>query len=230
MHILTADIHGVDDIGDVALPDGFENFVGAVVYLRPDAGPDTMLAQENRGADGGLNVKAQPVEPANQGQGFLLVLVGDGHEYSAVIFQLHPRRLHCLVQRVGQVVVVADGLAGGLHLRRQVGVQPPQLGEGESRGFGIVPLLLVGVQHVDALLLQALTQRHQRGNVCQRVARGLAQERHGTGGTGIDLDDRHTILRVDNKLNIIQSLNADGRPQLLCVLQNDALDLVGDGE
>ena len=58
MHILTADVHGVDDVGDVALTDGFENFVGAVVYLRPDAGPDTMLAQENRGANGCLDVEA----------------------------------------------------------------------------------------------------------------------------------------------------------------------------
>ena len=65
------------------------------------------------------------------------------------------------------------------------------------------PLLLVGVQHVDALLLQALTQRHQRGNVRQRIARGLAQARHGTGGTGIDLDDRHMILRIDDELDIV---------------------------
>ena len=148
-----------------------------------------MAAQEIGRTGSRLDVEAEVVEPADQRQGFLLVLVGNGHEYGAVVFQLHPRRLHCLVQRVGQVVVVADGLAGGLHLRRQVGVQPPQLGEGESRGFGIVPLLLVGVQYVDALLLQAPPQRHQRGNVRQRVAGGLAQERHGAGGTGIDLDD-----------------------------------------
>ena len=82
MHILTADIHGVDDVGDVALTNGIENFVGAVVHLRPDAGPDAVPAQENRGAYGGLNVEAQLVKPADQGQRFLLVLVGDGHEYS----------------------------------------------------------------------------------------------------------------------------------------------------
>ena len=38
------------------------------------------------------------------------------------------------------------------------------------------------------------------------------------------------ILRIDDELDIVQSLNADGRPQLLRVLQNNALDLIGNGE
>ena len=87
VHILTADVHGVDDVGDIALTDANpESRRSRRPTFARTRVRDAVLLQENRGAHGGLDVEAQLVEPADQGQRFLLVLVGDGHEYSAVIF------------------------------------------------------------------------------------------------------------------------------------------------
>ena len=71
-------VPGVDDVGDVALPQGVGNFVAAVADLGESVGADAVLFQESGGAGGGLDVEAQLVEPVDQRQGLLLVLVGNG--------------------------------------------------------------------------------------------------------------------------------------------------------
>ena len=71
-------VTGVDDVGDVALPQSVGDLIAAVADLTQGVGADAVLLQEGGSAGGGLDVEAQLVEPADQRQGLLLVLVGDG--------------------------------------------------------------------------------------------------------------------------------------------------------
>ena len=193
-------------------------------------GADAVFLQECGSSGGGLDVEAQTVEPADQGQRFLLVPVGDGGKDGAVVLQLHAGGLQRLVQGAGHGAVIADGLAGGLHFGGQIGVQTANFIEGEHRRFDVPALLFGGVDVEEALLLQAQTQNHVGGDVRKAVARGLAQEGNRAGGTGVDLDDGHVVLGIYDELHIEQADNADAQTQLFGVLQNDALDLVRDGE
>src|SRR5699024_800027 len=77
---------------------------------------------------------------------------------------------------------------------------------------------------------QGLAQDHFGGDVRQGVAGGLAQEGNGTGRTGVDLNDIHMVFLVHDELDVEQTHNADAQAQLLGVLEDDAFDLVGDGE
>ena len=60
----------------------------------------------------------------------------------AMVLQIHPRRLHGLVEGVGQPVVIPDCFPGGLHFRREVGVQPAELAEGEHGDLAVPPFFL----------------------------------------------------------------------------------------
>ena len=189
-----------------------------------------MGLQEGGSTLGGFDIEAQLVEPLHQRQSLRLVLVRDGGKDGAVILQAHTGCLEGLIQCPGQGPVVADGFAGGLHFGRQVGVQTTDLIEGEDGRLYIPALLLVRIDIEDTLFLQALAQDHFGGDIRQRVAGGLAQEGYGTGRPGVDLDNEHIVVLIHNELNIEQAHDADAQAQLLGILQDDAFDLIGDGE
>ena len=214
----------------MALAQGFQNLVAAVPQLFQHVGADAVLLEEFGGALGGLDVEAQVVEAADQGQGLLLVLIGHSGKHGAVVLQVGAGGLQGLIQGTVQLVVIADGLAGGLHLRGQVGIQAADLIEGEHRHLHIPAVLFFGIDVEDALLLQALAQDDLGGDIRQAVAGGLGQEGNGAGGAGIDLDDIDLLVLVHDELDIVQAHDADAQAQLLGVLQDDALHLVGNAE
>ena len=76
--LVGAGVPGVDDVGNMALPQRVGDFIAAVADLTQGVGADAVLLQEGGGAGGGLDVEAQLVEPVDQRQGLLLVLVGNG--------------------------------------------------------------------------------------------------------------------------------------------------------
>ena len=221
---------GVDDVSDVALTQRGGNVVRVHAELAAHTGANAVLAQELGRARRGLDVEAQVVEPADQRQRFLLVLVGYGGQHSAVILKLHARGLKRLVQRAVQARVVADGLAGGLHLGGQIRVQTADLGQREHWNLDVPALLLVGIEVEDALLLQRDAEDGAGGDVREAVARGLGQERHGARRAGIDLDDVDVFGLVHDELDVVQAHDAQTQPQLLGVAQDDSLHAVGDAE
>ena len=221
---------GVDDIADVAGADGIQDLVAALADLVTHAGADAVLLEEGGGAGRGLDVEAHVVEAAHQRQGFLPVLAGDRDKDGAVVLQLHARGLQRLVHGAAELVVIADGLAGGLHLGREVGVQTLDLVPGEDGDLDVMALLFIRVEIEEALLLQAFAQDDLGGDVREGVARGLGQEGHRAGGAGVDLDDIDVLVAVDDELDVVQADDADAETELFGVLQDDALDPVGDGE
>ena len=62
----------------MTLTQGVGDLVAAGADLCQRMGADAVLFEEGGGAGSGLNVEAQLVEPADQRQSLLLVLVGDG--------------------------------------------------------------------------------------------------------------------------------------------------------
>ena len=223
-------ILGVDHVSDVALTQCVGDLLTALADLGQRMGADAVLLEELSSTLGGFDVEAQLVEAADQGQSFVLVLVSDGGQHRAVILQMHAGCLQCLIERTGHGLVVTDGFAGGLHFGGQVSVQTADLVEGEDGSLDVEALLLIGIDVEDALFLQALAEDHFGSNVSEAVAGGLAQEGNGTGGTGVDLDDEHVVILVYDELDVEQTHDADAQTQLLGILQDLTLDLVGDGE
>ena len=113
--LIRAGIPGVDDIGDVSLPQGVGDFLAALADLAEHMGADPVFFQILGGAGGSFDVEAQVVEAADQLQSFLLILVGDGCQNCAVVLQMHTGGLQRLIQSAIQCLVVADGFAGRLH-------------------------------------------------------------------------------------------------------------------
>src|SRR5699024_9655207 len=75
-----------------------------------------------------------------------------------------------------------------------------------------------------------LAHNHFRGNICQGVAGSLAQEGHGTGRAGIHLNDKHIVFLVHNELDVVKADDANAQSQLLGVLEDNPLHLIGDTE
>ena len=135
-------------------------------------------------------------------------------------------RLQRLVKRAIELVVVADRLACGLHLGGKVGIKAAELVEREHGDLDVPALLFLGVDVEEALLFERLTHDDLGGDIGKTESRCLGQERHGTRGSGVDLDDVNVLFFIDDELNVEQSNDADAKAELLCVLQNRALDLV----
>ena len=230
MHILTPDIHGVDHIGHKAGTDRIQNFGRTIVNLSADAGFDAILAQEKGCTGSRLDIEAQLIEAANQRKRLLLILIRNGGKNSTVIQKLHTGCLKGFIQSSGHGIVITDGLAGGLHLRREVGVQAPELGEGECGRLDIIALFFVGIEQIHTLIVQAVTEGNPGRNIRKGIARCLTQEGYRSGRTGVDLDDKYIVIRVNDKLNVEQALDTNGGAKLLGILQNNALDLVGNRE
>ena len=81
VNVLAAHIHGVNDIGHISCPDRIQDFRGAVVHLSFDTGFDAVGLQKSRCTCGGFDVEAQPIEPAQQGQSFLLIFIRNRRKY-----------------------------------------------------------------------------------------------------------------------------------------------------
>ena len=101
----------------MALADRIEDFLGAFGDFFLFAGLDAMRLQELGRAGGRFDVEAQIVEPADQRNRPVLVLIGQRDQHRAVVDDAHVGGLQRLVQRAVEGIVVADRLAGRFHFR-----------------------------------------------------------------------------------------------------------------
>ena len=108
---------GVDDVAHVAGPDGIQYLLAAFAGLVPDPCADAVFPEHFPGQGGGFDIKTHVVEAPDQGDGFFLVFVCHADHDGAVIFQRQARGDQGLKDGPVQLVVVADGFAGGFHFR-----------------------------------------------------------------------------------------------------------------
>ncbi len=115
--------------------------------------------------------------------------------------QVHPGRDLRLGEGDPERPVDPHHLAGGLHLRPQQGVHVGELDEGEDR------LLHADVRRDDLLreaqLGQLPPRHHLRGELGQRHADGLADERDGARRARVDLEDVD-LAALDGELHVHQ--------------------------
>ena len=143
---------------------------------------------------------------------------------------MHSGSQQSLVQCSGQSGVITDSFTGGLHFRRQVCVHTSQLGEGECRSLNIPTLLFIGVYLVVTLFLQAVTQDHLGGDVCQRVTACLGDEGYGTGRSGVNFDNEYVVILIHDELDVVQAHDTYTQTQLYSVVQDGILNLLAYAE
>ena len=171
------------------------------------------LGQHHGGAGGGVDGKAHLVELLGDLADFRLVLVPHGDEHAAALGHLVAGGDQALVQGFFQVVANAQHLAGGLHLRPQVGVHVGELLKGEHRhlhrhiGGGLVQA------RAKAQVYQLVAQAHLGGQVAHGHAGDLTDVGHGAGGPGVHFDDvdlpiHEDVLEVDKAQGV--ELPAEG--------------------
>ena len=87
--VVGIDAPGIDDVGDMPLPERPGNLVAAVADLPEHVRADSVLLQESGRSLRGLYIEAEVIEAADQRKRLLLVLVGQSGEDGAVILQPH---------------------------------------------------------------------------------------------------------------------------------------------
>ena len=208
----------IDNIGDIASTDGFEDLFTALADFSADPGADTVLLEECCSTRRCLNVEAHVIEASHERQRLLLVLVCEGDKHCSVVLQLHSGCLQCLVHGARHLVIIAYGFPCGFHLGTQIGIETFNLVPGKYRHLDVMALFLFGIQIENPLLLETLAENDLSGDICQRPAGSFGEERHRAGGTWIDLDDVNALIPVHDKLDIVQSDDSDAEPQFFCVL------------
>ncbi|MPM48966.1 hypothetical protein SDC9_95693 [bioreactor metagenome] len=176
-------------------------------------------AEHLRRALGCVERKAHLKEAAHRVRNLHLVGVPNGHEQAAAPPHLVARGNESLVERFLARLADAEHLARGLHLRVEQNVHVRKLFKREHRhlyrdirrGF-VEPRAVAHVR-------QAFAEHGARREVDHRYARHLADVRHGTRRTGIDLDDVDFVL-VDDILNVHEPLRVQRERELARVLDD----------
>ena len=167
-------------------------------------GEEAVLLQSLGRAGGREQAEAQLRKLAGHVRRLGLVLVAHGQKQAALMAHLVPGSYQTLVDGLLQVGAQAQHLAGGLHLRAQVGIHVRQLLKGEAghlhRVVGALAVQSGTVAHVADLL----AQHGPHSQIHHRHARHLADIRHGTAGAGIGLNDVHLVV-VDDILDVDQA-------------------------
>ena len=221
---LPADLHAVpggvaalggggDDIVDLAAFQQGDGVHGAFVDLVHNLHGQAHLGKHHGRAGGGVQLEAHLRELLGDLTDFRLVLVPHGDEHAAALGHLVAGGDQALVQGFFQVVANAQHLAGGLHLRPQVGVHVGELLKGEHRhlhrhiGRGLVQA------RAKAQVYQLVAQADLGGQIAHGHAGDLTDIGHGAGSPGVHLDDidlpvHNDVLQVDQPQGV--QLPAEG--------------------
>ena len=194
-----------------------------MTHLRHRLGRNAPLTEVHRRAGGGQNAEAVLREFLHGVHEPRAVFCTHRDEHSA----RDGRAIAGLDLRLGigapEFRVDPHHLSGALHLGSQQSVGPWELHERKHRLLHRImprPDLLGEVQ-----LGQALPHHHQGGDLRQRSANRLGDERHGAGSPRVHLDDEH-LAALDRVLDIHESEHA----QFQSELSRRGTDLVDDRE
>ena len=135
---------------------------------------DTVFPEKRRGAAGGFDIEAETAEEPDQRKKFLFVMIIHGSKDCPMVRDPHACRLHRLVEGMETVPVIADGFAGGLHLRGEIGVHAAELRKRESGRLNKISGILRRRGEVgDPLFPERMTQHAESRDIRQMVPGGL---------------------------------------------------------
>ena len=138
--------------------------------------------------------------------------------------------MKCFIECTVEFVVVTDRFTRRFHFGREVSIKTANLVKGEYRNLNVPTLLFGRVNIKNALLLEALAQNNFGSNICQAVTRRLGKERNRTGRTRVYFNDEYVIVFINDELNVVKANNTNAKTKLFCILQNGALDFIGNTE
>ena len=186
-----------------------------------------MVFKEVRGTDRGLDIEAQLVETLDQRERLFLIFICKGNDNGTIVFHLDARCLQGLKESTVQALVVADGLTGGLHLRRQIRIHTIELLETEGRCLNIPAVgRFRRSQAGDALLFQGLSEHDAGRDRNEVLVCGLGKERNRSRCTRVDLDNIDAVVLVDDELDIEKTHDADAEAQTCGVIADRLFDLI----
>ena len=176
---------------------------------------------------GGQHAEAEVGQPLDREDRRALVAVGQRDEHRALGGQRAVGGGLRLGERRAELGVEAHDLAGGLHLRREHGVDAVALDGAEPvegqhrlldrdrRVLGQVGAVAGRGQHPGgAQVGDRLPHRDPGRGLGQLHRRRLGDERHGAAGPGVGLDHVEDVV-LDRVLDVHQPADADPRGQLL---------------
>ena len=187
---------------------------------------DARLAQGHGGAVGGVEVIAQLQQLGGQVDHPFLVAVAHGQEGATFARNLVTGTQLRLGIGLGEAAAHPHDFTGGAHFRTQQRIHTRELGERQYHFLHRV----VGRDDLggEALFFQALTGHDAGGNLGQRSAGGLGDEGHGTGGTGVHLDEVNLVV-FHRELHVHQTDHAEFQRQLAHLLAHLVLNGLGQG-
>ena len=142
--------------------------------------------------------------------------------------ELIARRDKSLEQSLAECLCDTEALAGGLHLRTKLVVNVVELLKAEYRHLDR-DVVADGVQTaLVAHVLELCAEDYLGRDVDHVNARYLADVRHGSGGTRVDLDNEYLVV-INDVLDIYQTYNVQRLSELLSVVDDDPLDVLSEG-
>ena len=198
---------GGDDVIHQAAFQQVDHIRAGAAHLAHHTAGDHLAVQIAGRLGGAVNLVAVVMQLPGQFGGFGLVAVLDGHDAAGagtghleLITGSHQALHHGLVEGGGN----AQHLAGGLHLGAQHGVHAVQLQEAVDGHLDSVVGALAVTPQAGAVahILQLFAQSAAHGQIDHRHTGDFGDVGHGTGGTGVDLDNidmvvLHSVLHVD---------------------------------
>ena len=212
---------GVDQQVDLAVGDHVGDVGPALGQLGHQLNADAGAAEKLVRAAGGHQAEAHGRELLAEAHDLGLVVVADAQEHRALGRQLHSSGHLALGERHAEAHVDAHHLAGRPHLRPEYHVHARELGEREDALFyrGLPRARRLG----HAKLIHAQPSHDLGGELRPRHAGRLGDERHGSAGARIHLDDEHLAV-LDGELDVHEPANAQPLSQQVGL----TLDLADD--
>ena len=102
---------GIDNIADIARPDGIKNLFAAFAQLAAQPCADAVLLEKSCGARRCFDIEAELIEALDQRQRLLLILIRQGDDNRAVFFHFDAGGLQGFVKCAVETIVIADCLA-----------------------------------------------------------------------------------------------------------------------
>ena len=217
----------IDDEVDLVAEDQVHQVRGRLLDLVGADRIDAVLVQGFRGISRRIDLVAESLESLCDRNDilFILILYGDDHVF--VFRQVDSGAEECFVKSLVEGLCNTKALTGGFHLRSKGDICAADLLEGEYRHLDGNVICLSLQTRLVAKLADRVAEDDFR---CQRHDRDsgyLADVRHGTRRTRVDLDDVN-ILTAYDELDVDHTDDMQGSCQTFRILYDGVFCMLAD--